>query len=283
MSNMQHQTVIIVNQPSRSNSKNESVQVFSCLVAFFLTPIISLLSLFFVKSKLSRGLIIRMSGFCGLAWAGLFFFLSFLSSLPSSKNEIPYWQYKDDFYDMPFYDPGYNMTSWNTTYPIAIASESAKKPEPMYSSVYEYEESASSPLLVGCLVSLGLFTLISSVVMISVGCIAVRNIKEVTPDLETAITLDQIHLHPGILQQNPRQTIPLSPPPYKKCAMVNEVVSSRSRTMSLESLAMHLDIPKLLNVSFIDAMQMDFQSLKLCCGLSEVEFIRLKRYRTSIQ
>jgi hypothetical protein len=88
--NMQQQTVIIVNQPSRSNSKNESVQVFSCLVGFFLTPLISLFSLFFVKSKLSRGLIIRMSGFCGLAWAGLFFFLSFLSSLPSSTNEIPY-------------------------------------------------------------------------------------------------------------------------------------------------------------------------------------------------
>jgi hypothetical protein len=55
------------------------------------------------------------------------------------------------------------------------------------------------------------------------------------------------------------------------------------RRLSLESLAVHLDLAKLLNVSLADAMDLDFARLKESCGITDEEFIRLKRYRLSMQ
>jgi hypothetical protein len=38
-----------------------------------------------------------------------------------------------------------------------------------------------------------------------------------------------------------------------------------------------------LNVSLADAIEMDFKRLKESCGITEEEYLRLKRYKSSTQ
>jgi hypothetical protein len=171
----------------------------------------------------------------------------------------------------------------------------------MYASVKEEMIDHSTETKATVMLYLGIFTLLLSILLISFGCVAVKKQAK----LESAITVDQLHLHPELLQQHPQlmesylqyhapqeipqsTAIPVPPPPYKEELAIGPIQLngdsvSRSNRFSLESLAMHLDIPKLLNVSLVDAMEMDYNRLKEACGISAEEFIRLKRYRTSLQ
>ena len=59
-------------------------------------------------------------------------------------------------------------------------------------------------------------------------------------------------------------------------------LNGQSRRMSIESLALHLNIPGLLNISLEDALNLDYMRLKDIFGISETDYMRLKSYRNQL-
>jgi hypothetical protein len=92
-----------------------------------------------------------------------------------------------------------------------------------------------------------------------------------------------------LLQRTHQQTLRSQQPPPPYAALVagdpdnNQPCGSNTRRLSIESLAFQLNIPNLLKVSLADALELDFKNLSETCGITTVEFLRLKGYKLSIE
>jgi hypothetical protein len=311
------QTVIVVNQSPRVEEKNENVGIYTFFTGLIFTPLVPLIALLWVKKPMSRAIITRTSGFCGLLWSALFFFIFLLNSGKSSWKQV----YGDDYYKdynypyMPtidYYDyPGYNYTSSSnhTTYgapsKMAATSSSAVAVSSMPYYAETEAEYSTRALAIG-MFALGVFMLLLSGILISIGCVSIRKIQKIQLRPEPArginVDVEELYRHPQLLQQNPHllslylqhqsnqhqqvHPFPLQPPPYNGASNFQEITaprSTRAQRLSLESLAVHLDIPKLFSLSLQEAMEADFKRLKDLIGITELEFMKLKRYRTSVQ
>jgi hypothetical protein len=58
---------------------------------------------------------------------------------------------------------------------------------------------------------------------------------------------------------------------------------SYDRVMSIQSLSVQLNIPNLLRVSLVEALEMDFSWLEESCEITEEEYSRLMIYKRSIE
>jgi hypothetical protein len=86
--------------------------------------------------------------------------------------------------------------------------------------------------------------------------------------------MNQYQTHPA---QHVTHIDSIAPSPF------NATQVPASKFLSLESLAVELDIPKLMEASSLkDILAMDFKKLKEDLGLTSDEYIRIKKYKTGL-
>jgi hypothetical protein len=127
------------------------------------------------------------------------------------------------------------------------------------------------------------------IALIYTGCVQIRR-ENKTRSANTISGIPLQVLNHSQSQQPQQQHQQHLPPPYVPAGAVGIPINqpltgsgSNNHRMSIESLAVHLDLPNLLNVSLADALEMDFKRLKESCGITEEEYMRLERYKASIQ
>jgi hypothetical protein len=290
-------TVIIV----KSNSSNKSVLpgVYGCFASMFLTPIISLFALCCVTNPRHRALIILTSGIGGLVWLAVFFPVGAIYDVASRVSSCGYdydvfnsYPYNDDH---DFGSSYYNITSspYNNNDTVYVTASYSPSTSTSYSSVAwicKYP-AAFRAVAITMFVIGGLFALLD-IVLICMGSVQIHRINDTSrvgpyANELSAETLEAIRR----TQQQPTQQVQQLPPPYLVPAgalaiPVNQMSGgsrSHGSQMSLETMAVHLNIPGLLNVSLADALEMDFKRLKESCAITEEEYLRLKRFKSSTQ
>jgi hypothetical protein len=290
-------TVIIVK--NRSSNKSLMAGTYGCCVSLFCTPLISLCALFCIKNPRHRALIILTSGIGGLAWLLVFFPIGAIyQSIGSYGSSYGYGTCWEPSYGDSSYYPYYNGTSfYNGTYAASYGygydydtSTSSPGYSPGYDcgSYYDYGHGGFQGVAIAMFVLGGLFTILD-IVLICMGSIQINRVKsqsKIGPS-SSDVSVQVIQQYQ---QQNHHQPMQMNqlPPPYSVPAgavavpMAGGSGSNGSR-LSLESMAVHLNIPGLLNVSLADALEMDFKRLKESCGITEEEYLRLKRYKSSTQ
>jgi hypothetical protein len=164
----------------KQNDDSAYIIIYSFVLSIFLTPLASISTLLCVSKPLSRAIIIRSSGFSGILWTGLFFFLmrDWQSPSGSTWSPVPNSVYSNE-------GPN-NYSSYNSTSEPLNPLIAPEAPSVALSSVIYYEtpEDSYVQTRMVAFLSLAILTLLTSVLLIFIGCTRIKMIRE-SADIDT--------------------------------------------------------------------------------------------------